>query len=60
MTDEERTTFLPAVRTFTSVLQKDYVDPQEMEILMAEAKKIQALLPQNLQGTINNAVTSAF
>jgi len=60
MTDEERARFLPAVRTFTSVLQKDYVDPEEMKILMAEAKKLQALLPQNLTGSINNAVTSAF
>ena len=60
MTDEERARFLPAVRTFTSVLQKDYVDPEEMKILMAEAKKLQALLRQNLKGSINNAVTSTF
>ena len=60
MTDEERARFLPAVRTFTSVLQKDYVDPEEMKILMAEAKKLQALLPQNLTGSINNAVSSAY
>ena len=60
MTDEERARFLPAVRTFTSVLQKDYVDPEEMKILMAEAKKLHALLPQNLKGSINNAVSSAY
>ena len=60
MTDEERARFLPAVRSFTSVLQKDYVDPQEMEILMTEAKKLQALLPQNMLESLNNAVGSAY
>ena len=58
MTDEERARFLPSVRAFTSVLQKDNVDPEEIKFLMAEGKKLQALLPQNMLGSIDNAVSS--
>jgi len=58
MTDEERARFLPSVRAFTSVLQKDNVDPEEMKFLLAEGKKLQALLPQNVMGSIDTAVSS--
>ena len=60
MTDEERARFLPAVRTFTSVLQKDYVDPEEMKILMAEAKKLQALLPKTLGWKLGQPIFEEF
>ena len=60
MTDEERARFLPAVRAFTSVLQKDNPSSEELNFLIAEGKKLQALLPQNMMGTINNAVSSAY
>ena len=41
-------------------LQKDYVDAEKMKILMTEAKKHQALLPQNMLESLNNAVGSAY
>ena len=41
-------------------LQKDYVDAEKMKILMTEAKKLQALLPQNMLESLNNAVGSAY
>lgn len=56
MTDAERATFLPAVRAFTSVLQKDNVDPAELSALMEEAKKLRGLIPENLQGLTNSVI----
>merc|ERR1712008_618232 len=38
MTDEERARFLPSVRAFTSVLQKDNVEPEEIKFLMVKAR----------------------
>ena len=45
MTDQERAKFLPVVRTFISVLQKDYVDPNEMNALMEYARELTNLIP---------------
>merc|ERR1712039_1080524 len=50
MTDQERAKFLPVVRTFISVLQKDYVDPNEMNALMEHARELTNLIPGSALG----------
>merc|ERR1712241_1317861 len=40
MTDEERAKFLPSVRTFISVLEKDTLDPAEINQLLEQARDI--------------------
>merc|ERR1712241_1599198 len=48
MTDEERQRFLPATRTFISVLQKDTVDPSELNTLLEQSRELTNLIPDNL------------
>jgi len=60
MTDEEKARFLPAVRTFTSVLQKDNVDPNEISLLMEQAKELSALIPGNMQDSIGSSIGNLF
>ena len=40
MTDEERAKFLPSVRTFIGVLEKDTLDPEEINQLLEQARDI--------------------
>ena len=40
MTDEERAKFLPSVRTFIGVLEKDTLDPEEINELLVQARDI--------------------
>ena len=51
MTDEEREKFLPAVRAFTNILQKDNLNPEEVKNLMKEARKLDSwnLFPFNVR-----------
>jgi len=49
MTNEERAQFLPAVRQFASILEKDYVDQNEINALLAESKVLSKLIPGVLE-----------
>ena len=48
LTNEERQQFLPATRTFISVLEKDTVDPSELNILLEQSRELTNLIPDNL------------
>ena len=48
MTDEERQRFLPATRTFISVLEKDTIDPSELNELLEQSRELTNLIPDNL------------
>merc|ERR1712217_630492 len=48
MTDAEREQFLPSVRTFISVLEKDNLDVSEMNTLLAQSRELTNLIPSNL------------
>merc|ERR1712042_93715 len=48
MTDAERQQFLPSVRTFISVLEKDNLDASEMNTLLAQSRELTNLIPSNL------------
>jgi len=47
MTDAERQRFLPSVRTFISVLEKDNLDANEMNILLDQSRELLNLIPEN-------------
>ena len=53
MTEEEREQFLPAVRAFTDILQKDNLNPEEVKELMKEVRKLDSwnLFPFDVRGT---------
>ena len=40
MTDEERAKFSPVVRTFISVLEKDTLNPQEINLLLEQSRDL--------------------
>jgi len=48
MTDAERQQFLPSVRTFISVLEKDNLDASEINTLLAQSRELTNLIPSNL------------
>merc|ERR1712149_45269 len=48
MTDAERRQFLPSVKTFISVLEKDNLDASEMNTLLAQSRELTNLIPSNL------------
>merc|ERR1712241_18990 len=57
MTDAERAKFIPVVRTFISVLQKDNVDPNEINALMEHARELTNLIPgSGLGGNIGSFI----
>merc|ERR1711997_1378321 len=57
MTDAERAKFIPVVRTFISVLQKDNVDPNEINALMEHARELTNLIPESgLGGNIGSFI----
>ena len=51
MTEEEREQFLPTVRAFTEILQKDNLNPEEVKELMKEVRKLDSwnLFPFNIR-----------
>ena len=53
MTEEEREQFLPAVRKFTNILQKDNLNPEEVKDFMKEVRKLDSwnLFPFNVRRT---------
>ena len=56
MTDEERQQFLPAVRSFVKMLQKDTIDPDEIKTLANQVKKLDSwnLFPFDIKETAEN------
>ena len=50
MTDAQRQQYLPAVRTFISVLKKDNLDANEMNILLDQSRELLNLIPENIIG----------
>ena len=48
MTDAERQQFLPSVRTFISVLEKETLDPNEINALLEESRELTNVIPANL------------
>ena len=49
MTAEERRQFLPVARTFTSILQKDNIDAEEMNLLLDQSRELTNRLAQSNQ-----------
>merc|ERR1719462_144248 len=58
MTDEERARFLPAAKTFVSVLEKDTIDQNEINELIKQSEALQELIPEQWRGLIKNNVPS--
>merc|ERR1711997_191204 len=56
MTDEERQQFLPATRTFISVLEKDTIDPSELNTLLEQSRELTNLVPNNLFEQISDGI----
>ena len=56
LTDEERAQFLPATRTFASVLGKENVDPEEISLLLEQSRELSNLIPDNLIGRLGGGL----
>ena len=56
MTEEERAQFLPATRTFKSVLEKDDVDIDELSQLLDQSQELANLIPDNLIGRLGGGL----
>ena len=56
MTDEERKRFLPATRTFISVLEKSNLDQNEIDTLIKESEALSQLIPENLRESISASI----
>merc|ERR1719436_2611 len=54
MTDEERATYLPATKTFVSVLKKDTLDADEMNLLLEQSRDLINLVPSNFLEQFGN------
>ena len=54
MTDEERATYLPATKTFVSVLKKDTLDADEMNLLLQQSRDLINLVPSNFLEQFGN------
>jgi len=52
MTDKERATYLPVVKTLISVLQKDNVDPNEINTLLEQSRDLVNAIPNNPNGAL--------
>ena len=50
MTDEERARFLPATKTFISVLEKENINQNEIQTLIDQSEELKELIPENLRG----------
>lgn len=47
MTEEERERFLPATRTFLSILEKDNADPNDINLLLEQSQKLGSFIPES-------------
>jgi len=54
MTDEERAQYLPATRTFLSVLKKDTLNADEMNLLLSQSRDLISLVPSNFLQQFSN------
>jgi len=54
MTDQERQEFLPAVRIFTSILEKGNADGTDTVALLNEIKELNKLIPSNIGSSIQS------
>merc|ERR1712193_283000 len=61
MTAEERQQFLPAARTFTSVLKKDTIDPSELNLLLEQSRELTTKLAEsNASGNSGTGIFGRF
>merc|ERR1712193_319025 len=61
MTAEERQQFLPAARTFTSVLKKDTIDPSELNLLLEQSRELTTKLAEsNTSGNSGSGIFGGF
>ena len=60
MTDEERERFLPVIRTFVSVLEKDTIDHHEINELIRLAKDLQDSVPEDWRALILDSLERGF
>jgi len=58
MTNEQRAQFLPATRTFISVLEKDNIDQNEIQQLIKESDEISKLIPEQFRNQISQTVNA--
>ena len=58
MTDEERERFLPATRTFVSVLQNPNLDQSEIDQLIKESEELSVLIPENMREVISSSLSN--
>jgi len=56
MTDAERQQYLPSVRTFISVLEKETLDADEMNTLLAQSRELIKLIPENFLSQFKNGL----
>jgi len=52
MTEDERTQFLPVVKTFTGILEAGNADPNKTKELLEQIRKLNALIPANMRANI--------
>ena len=58
MTDEERERFLPATRTFVSVLEKPNLDQREIDQLIKESEALSVLIPESMREVISSSLSN--
>merc|ERR1712079_370335 len=56
MTDEERSTFLPVVKTFTSILEKDVIEQYGINQLIRQSEVLQGLIPEEWSGLMKESL----
>merc|ERR1712212_365315 len=59
MTDEEREKFLPATKTFISVLEKDTIDQDEINKLLSQSEELKELIPEQWRDLIDSSAAPA-
>merc|ERR1712142_77294 len=59
MTDEERERFLPATKTFISVLEKDTIDQDEINKLLSQSEELKELIPEQWRDLIDSSAAPA-
>ena len=64
MTDEERKRYLPATKLFVKVLEKEFIDQNEVNELIKRGEDLQDLLPErwndDIIQTLNNHIGYDF
>jgi len=60
MTDAERKKFLPSVREFIGVLEKDKIDANEMNKLLDTSRELTNLIPSNMLSQFSGGLNGLF